>query len=57
MDVPSMVLLPILGYLSGSLPFCVRITRCVKGVDVRAFRFLIDWSRKYRELRLDREKP
>lgn len=29
------VLFPILGYLSGSLPFSVWITRCVKGVDVR----------------------
>lgn len=35
MDVLSMVLLPILGYLSGSLPFSVWVTRYVKGVDVR----------------------
>ncbi|HLO15674.1 MAG TPA: glycerol-3-phosphate acyltransferase, partial [Anaerolineales bacterium] len=27
---------PILGYLSGSLPFSVWVTRLVKGVDVRA---------------------
>jgi glycerol-3-phosphate acyltransferase PlsY len=31
---PSLAL-PILGYLSGSLPFAVWITRLVKGVDVR----------------------
>src|SRR5262245_6910335 len=29
------ILLPLLGYLSGSLPFSVWITRLVKGVDVR----------------------
>lgn len=57
MDVFSMVLPPILGYPSGSLPFSVRVTRRVKGVDVRAFRFLIDRNRKYRKLWLDRERP
>src|SRR4026208_774489 len=29
------LLLPILGYLSGSLPFSIWVTRFVKGVDVR----------------------
>jgi glycerol-3-phosphate acyltransferase PlsY len=29
------VLLPVLGYLSGSLPFAIWITRAFKGVDVR----------------------
>ena len=57
MDVPSMVLLPILGYLSGSLPFSIWVTRCVKGAEARAFRSHIDWNRKYRELWLGREKP
>ena len=59
-----------LGYIFGSLPFSVWVTRYVKNVDVRdagsghaitgglviAYRFLIDWNRKYRELWLDREK-
>jgi glycerol-3-phosphate acyltransferase PlsY len=35
MDVLSMVPFPILGYLSGSLPFSIWVTRHVKGVDVR----------------------
>ncbi|NUQ83268.1 MAG: glycerol-3-phosphate acyltransferase [Anaerolineales bacterium] len=35
MGVLSMVLFPILGYLSGSLPFSIWVTRHVKGVDVR----------------------
>ncbi|MCJ7435973.1 MAG: glycerol-3-phosphate acyltransferase [Anaerolineales bacterium] len=29
------LLFPILGYFSGSLPFSIWVTRCVKGVDVR----------------------
>ena len=28
-------ILPILGYICGSLPFSIWVTRCVKGVDVR----------------------
>jgi len=31
----SYFLLPVLGYLFGSLPFSIWITRFVKGVDVR----------------------
>lgn len=36
MAVVLSILFPILGYLSGSLPFSIWITRSVKGVDVRA---------------------
>jgi hypothetical protein len=49
------VLTGILSHLSGFI--------CVDGIliaplsPVIAFRFLIDWNRKYRELWLDREKP
>jgi glycerol-3-phosphate acyltransferase PlsY len=35
MNIPLSVLFPLLGYLSGSLPFSVWVTRYVKGVDVR----------------------
>jgi glycerol-3-phosphate acyltransferase PlsY len=31
----DMILLPLIGYLSGSLPFSIWVTRFVKGVDVR----------------------
>lgn len=34
--VLSSLLFPLLGYLSGSLPFSIWVTRFVKGVDVRA---------------------
>src|SRR5512142_2132383 len=36
MQIFYFFLFPILGYLSGSLPFSIWITRLVKGVDVRA---------------------
>jgi hypothetical protein len=59
-----------LGYIFGSLPFSVWVTRPVKNADMRnagsghaitgelviAYRFLIDWNGKYRELWLDQEK-
>jgi glycerol-3-phosphate acyltransferase PlsY len=35
MDTPLAFFLPLLGYLSGSLPFSVWVTRLAKGVDVR----------------------
>lgn len=35
MDLLLTLLFPLLGYLSGSLPFAIWITRLVKGVDVR----------------------
>ncbi len=35
MDLLLSLLFPVLGYLSGSLPFAIWITRLVKGVDVR----------------------
>lgn len=35
MNILLSLLFPILGYLSGSLPFSIWITRSVKGVDVR----------------------
>ena len=35
MDLLSSFLFPLLGYLSGSLPFSVWVTRYAKGVDVR----------------------
>ena len=35
MDTPLAFLFPLLGYLSGSLPFSVWVTRLAKGVDVR----------------------
>ena len=36
MQILFYVLFPLLGYLSGSLPFSIWVTRFVKGVDVRA---------------------
>jgi glycerol-3-phosphate acyltransferase PlsY len=35
MPILSFIIFPVLGYLSGSLPFSIWITRRVKGVDVR----------------------
>lgn len=35
MEALSFVLFPLIGYLSGSLPFSVWVTRLAKGVDVR----------------------
>lgn len=35
MQILSYLFLPLLGYLSGSLPFSIWVTRFVKGVDVR----------------------
>jgi len=35
MDVLRSFIFPVLGYLSGSLPFSIWVTRLVKGVDVR----------------------
>ena len=35
MNILAALLLPVLGYLSGSLPFSIWVTRYVKGVDVR----------------------
>jgi glycerol-3-phosphate acyltransferase PlsY len=35
MDIFLFLLLPLLGYLLGSLPFAIWVTRLVKGVDVR----------------------
>src|SRR5215468_2377916 len=35
MNILLSFLFPVLGYLSGSLPFSIWITRYVKGVDVR----------------------
>ena len=35
MDIPLSFFFPLLGYLSGSLPFSVWVTRLAKGVDVR----------------------
>jgi acyl phosphate:glycerol-3-phosphate acyltransferase len=35
MNILLLLLFPLLGYLSGSLPFSIWITRYVKGVDVR----------------------
>ena len=35
MEIVSAFLFPLLGYLSGSLPFSVWVTRYAKGVDVR----------------------
>src|SRR5690349_1949401 len=35
MNILLFILLPILGYLSGSLPFSIWVTRYVKNVDVR----------------------
>ncbi|RPJ16825.1 MAG: glycerol-3-phosphate acyltransferase, partial [Chloroflexi bacterium] len=36
MQILLSCLFPLLGYLSGSLPFSIWVTRLVKGVDVRA---------------------
>lgn len=36
MDQLPFIIFPLLGYLSGSLPFSIWVTRHVKGVDVRA---------------------
>lgn len=36
MDQASDIIFPLLGYLFGSLPFSIWVTRYVKGVDVRA---------------------
>jgi glycerol-3-phosphate acyltransferase PlsY len=36
MNILLLFLFPILGYVSGSLPFSIWVTRYVKGVDVRA---------------------
>jgi glycerol-3-phosphate acyltransferase PlsY len=36
MSIVFSILFPLLGYLSGSLPFSIWVTRSVKGVDVRA---------------------
>jgi glycerol-3-phosphate acyltransferase PlsY len=36
MQIVLSILFPILGYLSGSLPFSIWVTRYIKGVDVRA---------------------
>src|SRR5688500_469969 len=36
METLLSLLFPILGYLSGSLPFSIWVTRIAKGVDVRA---------------------
>ena len=35
MDIPLSFFFPLLGYLSGSLPFSVWVTRLAKGIDVR----------------------
>jgi glycerol-3-phosphate acyltransferase PlsY len=35
MNILLSILFPVLGYLSGSLPFSIWVTRSVKGVDVR----------------------
>jgi glycerol-3-phosphate acyltransferase PlsY len=35
METPSSFFFPLLGYLSGSLPFSVWVTRLAKGIDVR----------------------
>ena len=35
MNILAALLFPVLGYLSGSLPFSIWVTRYVKGVDVR----------------------
>lgn len=35
MDILFLLLLPLIGYLSGSLPFSIWVTRYVKNVDVR----------------------
>ena len=35
MQILSSLLFPLLGYLSGSLPFSIWVTRLVKHVDVR----------------------
>jgi len=35
MNIILSILFPVLGYLSGSLPFSIWVTRSVKGVDVR----------------------
>jgi glycerol-3-phosphate acyltransferase PlsY len=36
METLSPFIFPLLGYLSGSLPFSVWVTRFAKGVDVRS---------------------
>jgi acyl phosphate:glycerol-3-phosphate acyltransferase len=36
MSLPSLIVLPLIGYLCGSLPFSIWITRFVTGTDVRS---------------------